>query len=221
MSIFILCHGHSVRADEKVYQFVTGDNSEGERTRWDAVFNTGHYVYGKEPAEFIKKNIHRFKPGRALDIAMGEGRNAVYLAKKGFQVDGVDYSEVALRKARLLAKEHNVSIHTINQDLSKYRIQPGYYDLIVNINYLQRSLYRQIKNGLKPGGILVFENWTTDQLKNKNAQSLPKEYLLERGELKRVFSDFEIIVYHEQNDGKNAVASLIARKPKQQGGPSQ
>ena len=197
---------------KNVYQLVTGDDSEEDRTRWDALFNTRTYVYGKEAAEFLKDHIHLIPVGLALDIAMGEGRNAVYLAKKGFRVNGVDISEVALRKARRLAKEQNVSINTINADLNQYVIQPNTYDLIVNINYLQRNLISQIKRGLKKGGYVVFENNTVDQLKNPAGQSLSKDWLLEKGELREMFKDFKIIQYSETNDGKQAVASLLAQK---------
>lgn len=195
------------------YQIVTGDDSEDDRRRWDKLYNTRNYVFGKEPASFLRDHIDRLPVGRALDIAMGEGRNAVYLAKKGFQVDGVDISEVALQKARRLARENQVSINTINADLNTYAIRPDSYLVIVNIDYLQRSLIAQIKRGLKKGGLVVYENYTVEQLKNAQGQQMRRDYLLEKGELRQLFKDFEILVYRETNDGKDARASLIARKP--------
>lgn len=197
------------------YLLVTGDDGQGsaERLRWDAVFNTTQYVYGREPAEFLTRVVHRLPVGKALDIAMGEGRNAVFLAKKGFSVDGVDISEVALSKARRLARENHISIQTINADLNSYRIRPETYDVIVNINYLQRSLVSQIKKGLRPGGVVVFENWTVDQLKKSGGQSLPRDFLLKRGELRRLFEDFEVLYYSETDSGQDALASLVARRP--------
>ena len=195
------------------YQMVTGDDSEQDRGHWDALYNTNAYVFGKEPATFVRDNIDKLPIGRALDIAMGEGRNAVYLAKKGFSVDGVDISEVGIRKAKRLAHENHVSIHTINADLDHYVITPNHYDVILNIEYLQRSLIPQIKKGLKKGGIVVYENETVDQLNNPGGQGTRRDYLLAKGELKELFKDMQIIVYKESNDGKEAVASLIARKP--------
>lgn len=194
------------------YQMVSGDDSEGDRNQWDALFSKRSYVFGKEPAEFLRDHVDLLPVGRVLDIAMGEGRNAVYLAKKGFSVEGVDISEVAIRKAKRLARENRVSITTISADLTRYTIKPDYYEVIVNINYLQRSLIPQIKKGLKKGGIVVYENHTVDQLKNAAGQNMRRDYLLDKGELKEFFKDFEILVYRETNDGKNAVASLIARK---------
>ncbi len=195
------------------YQMVTGDDSEDDRRRWDTLFNTRTYIFGKEPAEFVKENIHLLPVGRALDIAMGEGRNAVYLAKKGFNVEGVDISEVALKKARRLAHENRVTISTINADLSTYVIKPESYEVILNIDFLQRSLVPQIKRGLKHGGIVVFENDTVDQLANAPGQHIRRDYLLAKGELRELFKDFQILLYRETNDGKDARASLVARKP--------
>jgi tellurite methyltransferase len=195
------------------YQMVTGDDAQDDRSHWDALYDTRNYVFGKEPAAFLRDNILILPVGRALDIAMGEGRNAVFLAKKGFQVDGVDISEMGIKKARRLARENHVSINAINADLNHYSIKPETYEVIVNINYLQKSLISQIKRGLKKGGMIVYENHTVDQLSNASGQNMRRDYLLRRGELKEMFRDFEIILYRETNDGKNAVASLLARKP--------
>lgn len=197
------------------YQMVTGDDSEEDRRQWDSFFSkTSGYIFGKEPIPFLREHIDLLPVGRALDLASAEGRHAVYLAKKGFSVEAVDISEVALRKARLLARENHVTITTVNADLHNYVIKPEKYDVILNIHYLQRSLIPQIKRGLKPGGVVVYENYTVDQLKNAVGQSIRRDYLLEKGELKTFFSDLEILVYRETNDGKDAVASLIARKPR-------
>jgi SAM-dependent methyltransferase len=222
VSISIAILGISVagalRADEihptgnNTYQTITGDDSEDDRTHWDRLFNTQAYVYGKEPASFLRDHFKLLPVGRVLDIAMGEGRNAVFLAKKGFQVEGVDISEVALRKARRLAKENHVEIETVNADLGSYAVRPESYDVIVNIDYLQRALIPAIKRGLKKGGIVVFENDTLEQLQNAPSSSIPREYLLGKGELRELFKDFQILVYREGNDGGEARASLIARK---------
>lgn len=192
---------------------LTGDEDYGdERTAWDKTYARKDYVFGKDPAEFLVKNVEVLPKGRALDIATGEGRNAVYLAKKGFLVEGVDISVVGLRKAKKLAAENRVQIQTVNADLHTYKIKPGQYTVIMNFYYLQRSLFPQIKAGLKKGGILIFETYTVDQQKNPGGKSWEKEYLLEPGELKRAFADLEILEYSEKNDGKQAIASLIARK---------
>jgi tellurite methyltransferase len=192
---------------------ITGDSEfADDRAAWDKTYNRKDYVFGKDPAEFLVKHVAQLPKGLALDIAAGEGRHSVYLAKKGFQVDAVDISSVGLRKASKLAAENGVKIKTVNADLNKYKIQPDHYAVILNFYYLQRSLFPQIVAGLKKGGVLVFETNTMDQLKNPNGKDFEREYLLQPGELKKAFSELEILYYAETNDGKNAVASLIARK---------
>jgi tellurite methyltransferase len=203
----------TVSKGTNTFQRVTGDDVESDRSQWDQVYNQEYYVYGKEPAEIVVENIDRLPVGRALDIAMGEGRNAVFLAKKGFSVDGVDLSEVAIRKAKRLAKENRVEIHTIAADLNTYQVKPDTYEVILNIQYLQRSLIPQIKRGLKRGGIIVFENQTVDQLKLPDSQGIRRDYLLAVGELKELFKEFKILHYSEKNDGKDAIARLVAQKP--------
>lgn len=210
---------HQALADDlkpsgsSIYQQVTGEDSDEDRRQWDSLYNTGVYIYGKEPAALVRDHIELFPVGRTLDIAMGEGRNAVFLAKKGFKVDGVDYSNVAIRKAKRLARENGVSINAINADLTHYAIRPESYDLIVNIDFLQRSLVTQIKRGLKKGGVVVFENATLEQASNPGGEQIRKDFLLKRGELRELFKEFQVLYYREANDGKDARAGLIARKP--------
>lgn len=195
-----------------VFQMVTGQDTEDDRQHWNTLFNTRAYVFGKEPSVFLRDYVHQLPIGRALDIAMGEGQNAVYLAKKGFTVDGVDFSEVAIRKARRLARENRVQINTINADLNHYQIRPDSYDVILNIDYLQRNLVSQIKRGLKKGGVVLFQSYTVEQLKNAGGKELRRDYLLEKGELQELFKDLKIIYFVETNDGKDAWAKLVAKK---------
>src|SRR5262249_8076828 len=135
-------------------------------------------------------------------------------AKKGFQVTGVDYSEVALQKVRRLAHENRVSIKTVNADLTEYAIKPESYEVILDIDFLQRSLIPQIKRGIKHGGVVVYVGETEEQLKNEAGKNTPhRERLLRKGELKELFKEFNVLFYREINDGKEAYAELVARKP--------
>ena len=195
---------------------LTGDaNIAKERSAWDQTYSREEYVFGKTPVSFLAKNIHLLPKGRVLDIAMGEGRNAVYFAKKGFFVEGVDISRVGIRKAQALAVENGVTIEVVNADLRTYQIRPKAYAVIANFYYYQPSLFPAIKAGLRPGGVIIYESFTINQLKNKGEENWPEKYLLQPGELKAAFADFEILHYSESNDGKQAVASLIARRPMQ------
>jgi 2-polyprenyl-3-methyl-5-hydroxy-6-metoxy-1,4-benzoquinol methylase len=195
------------------WQLITGDDSDDDRRQWDQIYSTRTYVFGKAPSAFLKDHIGKLPVGEALDIATGEGRNAVFLAKKGFEVDGVDLSEVGLKKTRRLARENHVSVTTIEADLNTYTIKPESYDVILNIDYLQRSLIPQIKRGLRHGGMVVYENYTVKQLENTGGKALQRNFLLDEQELPKLFKDFKVIVYRETNDGKDARASLIAQKP--------
>ena len=195
------------------FQKVTGEDVENDRARWDSLYSTRSFPYGKEPAEVLKSFLDVIPVGHALDLAMGEGRNAIFLAKRGFSVEGVDISEVALRRARKFARDNQVQIETINADLNSYAIRPNAYEVILNIDYLQRSLVPQIKRGLKSGGVVIFENLTIDQLDNPNSAGIRRDILLQRGELKELFKDFRILSYNESNDKINAKATLVAVKP--------
>jgi 2-polyprenyl-3-methyl-5-hydroxy-6-metoxy-1,4-benzoquinol methylase len=188
--------------------------SESDRERWDRRFASSDYIYGREPAGFLRDNVELLPTsGRALDVAAGEGRNAVFLALLGLEVDAVDISEVGLAKASQLADEAGVALTTIVADLSDYSITPESYDVVVVINYLQRDLIDDLRAALKPGGIVVYETYTVAQLDIPGAHHLRREYLLEPGELAAFFKGFEVIAYSETADDHQAVASLVARKP--------
>ncbi len=98
LSFLLPCIGQVVSANEE------------DRKRWNKRYNTKEYVYGKEPIKFLKDNINVLARGKALVLAMGEGRNAIFLAENGFDVDGCDISEVAVEKSKSLASENNVKL---------------------------------------------------------------------------------------------------------------
>lgn len=201
----------------KPFQIITGSPEASRRAGWDRLFDTGDYVYGVEPAPFVVEAMtqiagRKASRGLALDIAAGEGRNAVYLAKKGYRVEAVDFSEVALRKARRLARTRGVKLQTINEEMRKFQFKDAVYDVILNINFIDREITESIRRALKPGGFLVYENHTVEHLSLPSGASTPREYVLAKGELRAMFGDFEILIYRETNDGRNAVASLLAVK---------
>ena len=128
------------------------------KSQWDQRDSKRTYVYGKLPAKFLAENFDYLATSNTiLDMGMGEGRNAVFLAQKGHQVTGIDISSVAIKKARQLAKENGVRINTIVGTLNKYAIAPESYDAIICFYYVDRELSKKIYNWLKPGGILIFE----------------------------------------------------------------
>lgn len=187
--------------------------SEQDRLFWNKRYDTETYILGKEPVEFLKEHINILPRGKALDIAMGEGRNAVFFAKNGFEVDGCDVSDIAVKKTLKLAKENNVGVNAFVADLEIYKLPKDAYDVVACFYYLQRSLIPQIKEALKPGGMVIYETYTIENWERGFEGPKNKDYLLKTNELLDLFKDLTIIYYRELVlDDKKAVASLIARK---------
>lgn len=182
-----------------------------DKERWDAKYAKEEYLFGKEPIAFLKEHAHLLPKGKVLDIAMGEGRNGVYLATQGFQVTGLDISDKGLSKARLLAQDQKVTIETRVVDLEQAQLEQNAYDVVLCLYYLQRDLVSQIKKALKSGGMVVMETYNLDHLQYN--PKFRKDYLLQPNELLDLFKDFTVIRYQAYDDGKVAYSSLIARKP--------
>ena len=165
-----------------------------------------------QPAQFLVDNIDLLPRGRALDVAMGSGRNAIYLAKLGFEVEGVDTSREAIEEALVRAREEGVSIKTRVEDLEKIPyFDEEAYDLVICFNYLQRSLMPQMKNWVKPGGMLVYETFIIDQVQFGKPQN--PDHLLRHNELLHTFRDFRVLRYREVIiEGRKAIASILAQK---------
>ena len=177
---------------------------------WDAKYREGGA--GQEPSELlVRMASHLPQSGRALDVAAGAGRNAVFLAERGMEVDAVDSSAEGLRQAEALAAQRGVSIRTVLADLTAFDLGTDRYDLIVNINYLQRDLAPRIARALGPGGVVFFETYVRAQANRSNGPSNP-DYLLRPGELESLFAGMEIIHAVESDAHGRAVASLIARR---------
>jgi tellurite methyltransferase len=165
-----------------------------------------------EPAQFLVENIELLPKGRALDVAMGGGRNAIYLAKMGFEVEGVDLSAEAVRSALESARRVGVTIRAQIADLEgDYYIKKDAYDVIVCFNYLQRSLIPQIKDGLRKGGMVVYETFIIDQAQFGKPRN--PDYLLKYNELLDMFRDFRCLRYREGvMHGPKAIASIVAQR---------
>ena len=166
----------------------------------------------EEPSEFLVDNIDLLPRGRVLDVAMGYGRNAVYMAKMGYSVEGLDISHDAVSGALELARKHGVRIKASIVDLEKgYRIRKKAYDIIICFNYLQRSLLQSIKNGVRVGGFVLYETFIVD--KTRFGRPKNPDYLLKYNELLVLFKDFRCLRYREGIiDGIKAVAGIIAEK---------
>lgn len=142
-----------------------------DATAWNERYATAALVWSDQPNVFVAAALADHAPGRALDLATGEGRNAVWLAGRGWRVTAVDFSPVALDKGRTLATQRNVGerIDWIEADLTRWRPEPGSYDAIV-LAYLHlradalAGVLRGAAAGLAPGGTLVVVGHDRDNL---------------------------------------------------------
>jgi tellurite methyltransferase len=187
-----------------------------DRARWDKKHAAEQAT--QKPSSFLKEIFQAdswpLPKGRALDIATGKGRNAIFLAERGFQVLGIDISRVGLEVARRTAQEKCLAIDWQEADLERIELPKEYYDLVVNLNYLQRSLVPQIKKTLKPGGWVIFQTYLIDQ--SKIGDPINPDYLLLYNELLDFFRDFRVLCYREghfSQSGESAFrAALLAQK---------
>ena len=190
---------------------------KSDQKRWDQRFKGMKFAFGKKANRFLRGHIALLPRGKALDLAAGEGRNAVFLAQHGFKVDAVDISEIGLRKTQELAGKRTARVHTILADLDTYQIKRGEYDLITNFYFLNRNIIPRMKRGLKKGGVVIFETYLLEQRGLHTGGPKNPKYFLKPNEPLQLFNGFRILVYREgifEEGGKRkAIASLIAQKP--------
>jgi tellurite methyltransferase len=188
---------------------------ENARIDWNQRYQEGSHA-SLEPDPFFVRAYREFvEPrfkyvGRALDLAGGVGRHALYLAERGWLVTLMDISEVALKQARRQAELLDVHIFAEQTDLTEAQLPEDAFDLIVVFFYLERSLLSQTAAALRPGGVLIYKTYTEEQQKLSGGPTHPM-HLLQSGELKSAFADLEILHYNESAVDK-AVAELVARK---------
>ena len=136
---------------------------------WDERYSAEHYIYGKKPNAFLYQYADKLPKGRVLCLADGEGRNSVFLASLGYQVTAVDASAVGLEKAAQLAREENVAVEHVHADLADYDMGENCWDAIVSIfchlpPELRKDVHHRVVRALKPGGMLLLEAYTPQQL---------------------------------------------------------
>ena len=130
---------------------------------WDDRFQAPAYAYGEAPNDFLRWAAPQVKLGKAVSLCEGEGRNAVFLAKMGFEVTAVDFSRVGLNKAKALADLHKVNLNCVVADMKDFVLANNAWDLVVSVFAqpdadIRRRLYAQLGLSLKPGGAFILES---------------------------------------------------------------
>ncbi len=166
-----------------------------DKEKWDKKYSEMSSLLAQRPPSKHVEMFWKLAPGiSALDLACGSGRHTCFLAEKGFHVDAVDISAVALDTLR--SRVNPESVNVIEADLDTFIPEPESYDLIVKTNFLDRALIERAITALKPGGILIVETYMADPA-NEKPDSNP-DFLLQKGELLDLFSEgFDVLEYKE------------------------
>lgn len=179
----------------------------------------GQHTHDNSPAGWLTSNRSMLKGGRALDVASGKGRNALYLAKERFAVDAWDHNEEALAALAATARDSGLPVTTRLVDLEEDPSIPAEtFDLVIVFYYLQRNLIPGIIKALRPGGIVVYETFLIDNHLHYN-HPRRREFYLEHNELLALFQGLRILAYREGRDGQGEdpqtpfLASIIAQSP--------
>ena len=165
-----------------------------------------------KPSPFLVENIDLLPKGRALDLAMGGGRNAVYLAKIGYEAEGIDISREAVDAALELARESGVHLKARIQDLEgNVHFDEGAYDVIICFNYLHHPLIPKMKEALRTGGMIIYASYIVDQARFGRPRN--PDHLLKRNELLHMFREFRCLRYREGIiENRKALAGIVAEK---------
>lgn len=197
---------------------------------WNQRFDRADYLFGTDPNAYLASHRDLFVPGRkALCVADGEGRNSVWLAERGLQVDAFDVSEVGIAKARKLASLKGVHVNFQQQDCDARAWQADAYDYVVAIfvqfaNPAMRArLFENITRTLKPEGHLVLQGYTPRQLDYKTGGPPFVEHLYTKELLASSFKALDIVELRaydaviEEGDGHRGLSALIGMIGKKPG----
>lgn len=196
-----------------------------DRDFWNQRYAVDEYVYGTAPNSFLVEHAHLLM-GPVLSLAEGEGRNAVFLASRGLEVHGVDASEVGLAKAQALARAEGVEIRTELADLATFAPKAARYGSVISISAhlpsaIRRRLYPMVERCLKPGGILILEAYTKDQIERDSGGPKDPDMLMSRATIEMEFPNLEPVFLVELerevregrfHTGLASVVQFIGRK---------
>jgi tellurite methyltransferase len=181
---------------------------------WNKRYREGFYSGAIEPHNLLKKFWPAIPGRRVADIAMGTGRDALFLSEKGFFVTGLEGSAEAIKISKERMMQKNLFVWPVLGDARALPYKKNSFDCVTVFYFLQREIVDEIRALLKKGGILIYETY----LKRQNDIDRPRNpaYLLDDGELIGYFRGFELIFYEEivENGAgkKRAVARAVGRK---------
>ena len=159
---------------------------------WNERYADNTFAYGKEPNQFLKENIHLLPKGNILFVAEGEGRNAVFAAKEGFQVSAFDYSESGKQKALALAQEHNVTVDYLVSDVLELSYEKESFEVLVFVfthfpAEIRKEAHLKLLQLLKPSGSILFEAFGKEQLNYTSGGPKDIDMLFSEEEVKNEF----------------------------------
>jgi SAM-dependent methyltransferase len=168
---------------------------------WEAYYSDASNP-ALEPEALLVQIAELLPPGRALDLACGAGRNAIYLARLGWRVTAVDSSPAAIARLRERAGGLPIEARVADLERGEFPIEPHGYDLICDFYYLQRSLFPEIREGVRPGGMVAA------------AIHLEGSFALRPGELREEFAGWKVLLYSEGAEAGKAkrAARIMARR---------
>ncbi len=184
-----------------------------DREKWDSRYRE-RYPAGVQlpgPRPWLSRHRSLLTGGRALDLACGLGRSAVFAARCGYVVDAVDISIEALARLKLEVEESGLPVNPIQADLDYFPLPKRTYDLVMVFYFLDRRLFGPIGEALVPGGLLIYETFNVHFL--QIMPDVAPERLLRPAELCRAFGDWEILDYREKTEGDRPTSAIVARKP--------
>lgn len=188
--------------------------SNADRKKWNDRYRTGAYQERDRPSEFLTRWLPQISSGRALDVACGAGRNALYLAEAGFTVDAVDVSGEGLARAKASACDRGITVNWIELDLDTGIPGDDRYDLILMIRYVNPTLLRSLTERLRPGGYLLCEEHLVTTAEVVGPEN--PRFRVQPGELEKAASQMHVVfceeTLHADPDGRSvALARLVAR----------
>lgn len=192
---------------------------------WNERYTVDEYIYGTEPNSFLAEHAEMLS-GPVLSLAEGEGRNAVFLASLGLKVRGVDGSDVGLAKAQALARLKGVEIQTEVVDLGMYEPEANHFGSVVSISahlpsVVREKLYPLVVRCLRPGGLILLEAYSENQLARDTGGPKDSDMLMTRAKIEREFPNCEPILLRElerevcegtYHTGVASVVQFIGRK---------